>query len=87
MDPTNAFRIQDSPLALPDPQPQIFQELSGLQHLRFHWRDKLPPYAAATSLASAMAHYPDNDLMLAMYNVPLVRAIMPRCVCCQLCCQ
>jgi hypothetical protein len=51
-------------------------EQAGLQELRFHWRDKLPPYHFTTSLASAMAHYPDRDLLLAMYHVPQVSGWM-----------
>lgn len=53
---------------------QIYAELAGLQELRFNWRDKLPPYSITTSLAGAMAHYPDQDLLLAMYHVPQVCA-------------
>lgn len=52
---------------------QIYAELAGLSELRFHWRDKLPPYSVTTSLAGAMAHYPDRDLLLALYHVPQVR--------------
>jgi hypothetical protein len=53
---------------------QIYAELAGLSELRFHWRDKLPPYSVTTSLAGAMAHYPDRDLLLALYHVPQVCA-------------
>ena len=54
------------------PPPQIYHELAGLQELRFNWRDKVPPYSLTTSLAGAMQHYPDRDLLLAMYHVPQV---------------
>jgi hypothetical protein len=54
---------------------QIYAELAGLSELRFHWRDKLPPYSVTTSLAGAMAHYPDRDLLLALYHVPQVRSL------------
>jgi hypothetical protein len=52
--------------------PQIYHELAGLQELRFNWRDKVPPNSLATSLSGAMQHYPDRDLLLAMYHVPQV---------------
>lgn len=52
---------------------QIYHELAGLQELRFNWRDKVPPYSVTTSLAGAMQHYPDRDLLLALYHVPQVR--------------
>jgi len=51
---------------------QVYHELAGLQELRFNWRDKVPPYSMTTSLAGAMQHYPDEDLLLAMYHVPQV---------------
>lgn len=35
-------------------------------------RDKLPPYSAVTSLASAAHEYPGRDILLAMYHVPQV---------------
>lgn len=54
------------------PRPQIYHELAGLQELRFNWRDKVPPYSLTTSLSGAMQHYPDRDLLLAMYHVPQV---------------
>lgn len=54
---------------------QIYHELWGLAELRFNWRDKVPPYSLTTSLASAMQHYPDRDLLLAMYHVPQVCAM------------
>lgn len=52
--------------------PQIYHELAGLQQLRFNWRDKVQPYSMTTSLSGAMQHYPDKDLLLAMYHVPQV---------------
>jgi hypothetical protein len=57
---------------------QIYHELAGLQELRFNWRDKVPPYSVTTSLAGAMQHYPDRDLLLAMYHVPQVRGCRQR---------
>uniref|UniRef100_A0A383VRB5 Peptidase M16 N-terminal domain-containing protein n=1 Tax=Tetradesmus obliquus TaxID=3088 RepID=A0A383VRB5_TETOB len=57
---------------------QIYAELAGLSELRFHWRDKLPPYSVTTSLAGAMAHYPDRDLLLALYHVP--QEFDPACI-------
>jgi hypothetical protein len=59
---------------------QIYSELAGLSELRFHWRDKLPPYSVTTSLAGAMAHYPDRDLLLALYHVPQVPTSGPAAV-------
>ncbi|WIA09647.1 hypothetical protein OEZ85_009034 [Tetradesmus obliquus] len=57
---------------------QIYAELAGLSELRFHWRDKLPPYSVTTSLAGAMPHYPDRDLLLALYHVP--QEFDPACI-------
>ncbi|WIA29727.1 hypothetical protein OEZ86_012206 [Tetradesmus obliquus] len=57
---------------------QIYAELAGLSELRFHWRDKLPPYSVTTSLAGAMAHYPDRDLLVALYHVP--QEFDPACI-------
>lgn len=60
---------------------QIYHELAGLQELRFNWRDKVPPNSLATSLSGAMQHYPDRDLLLAMYHVPQVRSTTAICLC------
>lgn len=68
------------------PYLQIYHELAGLQELRFNWRDKVPPYSMTTSLAGAMQHYPDRDLLLAMYHVPQVGLIADMRVCYLHCC-
>lgn len=55
--------------------------MRALQELRFNWRDKLPPYSYATSLSMGLQHYPDEHLLLGIYQVPLVRVLQPYTVC------
>jgi hypothetical protein len=43
-------------------------------HNRFSYRDKQAPYSVATNLAMGMQQHADEDLLLAAYNVPQVRA-------------
>ena len=53
---------------------KAWEELRRLQRLRFDYRDKLPPYSYATSLAMGLHHYPDEDLLLGIHQVPTVRS-------------
>jgi len=48
--------------------------MRALQELRFHWRDKLPPYSYVTSLSMGLQHHADADLLTGIYNVPTVGA-------------
>ncbi|KAL6746748.1 insulinase-like metalloprotease [Haematococcus lacustris] len=51
-------------------QSSIHEEVAALRNLGFQYRDKQAPYSYTTSLASAMQHYPDKELLLALYHVP-----------------
>lgn len=49
----------------------IHDEVRGLAHIRFDFRDKPGPYSFVSSLSSQMQLYPNEDLLLSLYNVPL----------------
>lgn len=52
-------------------QERIWREMEALARLRFDYRDKLNPYSYVTSLSNGMQLYRPEDLLLAVYSVPL----------------
>lgn len=50
---------------------KIWGELRALSEMKFHFRDKQPPYSYASSLAHCMQVYREEDLLTGMYGVPL----------------
>jgi len=52
-------------------QEHIFLEMEALARLRFDFRDKLNPYSYVSSLSHGLQVYRPEDLLLAIYSVPL----------------